>query len=119
MKTIEVSDETYEKIKDEAGVAEIGSDDAVDSLDSLIGRKLFVRTVTYHLVGHVVGILRTDHGEFLDLMTASWVADSGRFTQAIRDGLLNEVEPVGRAWVNVAAITDMFPWPHKLPMEQK
>ncbi len=29
------------------------------------------------------------------------------------------VEPVGEGWVNVNSITDMFPWKHKLPEEQK
>lgn len=80
-----------------------------------VGDKLFLRTVTYHLVGEVIAI----DGDWLELSGASWVADSGRFTQAIRDGKLNEVEPVGTAWVNLATVTDAFPWKHELPSEQK
>ena len=80
-----------------------------------IGRSYFIRTVTYHLVGKVTGI--TDG--FLILSGASWVAESGRFMQAIKDGILNEVEPVGDALVNIAAITDAFPWKHQLPTDQR
>ena len=81
----------------------------------LIGGAYFIRTVTYHLVGRVTHVLK----DFLVLGDAAWVADSGRFTQAIRDGKLNEVEPVGVAFVALAAITDAFPWKHPLPVDQK
>ena len=79
------------------------------------GKSYFIRTVTYHLVGKVKKIV----GNFIVLGNASWVADSGRFMNAIRDGTLSEVEPVGEAMVNMEAITDAFPWKHKLPDEQK
>jgi hypothetical protein len=75
----------------------------------------FIRTVTYHLIGRIVG--RVDG--FLLLKDASWVADSGRFMQAIKNGTLNEVEPVGDAVVNIGTITDAFPWTHGLPSSQK
>lgn len=87
----------------------------VQALDNFVGETLFIRTVTYHLVGKVEAVI----GEMFELSEASWVADSGRFMQAIKDGTLSEVEPVGRAWVNVNAITDMFPWTHALPTTQK
>lgn len=29
------------------------------------------------------------------------------------------VEPVGQAFVNLESVTDMFPWKHALPKEQK
>ncbi len=80
------------------------------------GLSYFIRTVTYHLVGRVTAI---HEGGFIVLEDASWVADSGRFMQAIKEGKLDEVEPVGCAIVNIAAITDAFPWLHKLPTEQK
>lgn len=79
------------------------------------GEKLFIRTVTYHLVGEVVNV----SGSVMELKDASWVADSGRFHQAITKGTLNEVEPVGTAYVNTASITDAFPWIHELPTNQK
>ena len=80
-----------------------------------IGQKLFIRTVTYHCTGEIVGIT----GSFFELKDAAWIADSGRFSQAIRDGKLDEVEPVGKMYVHIPAIVDMFPWVHDLPKEQK
>lgn len=81
----------------------------------LPGQSYFIRTITYHLTGEVVGIV----GQFLILRKAAWIADSGRFMQAIQDGALSEVEPVGEAIVNLASITDAFPWKHPLPEKQK
>lgn len=111
-KTITISDETFESIKDQ-----LHGDEAVDisELDDLIGQKLFIRTVTYHLTGRVTAAW----GNFLTLEDAAWVADSGRFMQAIKDGKLSEVEPVGAACVSLGAIVDFFPWNHPLPQEQK
>lgn len=111
MKTINVSDETYEKIKDQL----CGDDFSIDTLADMVGKKFFFRTVTYHLIGKVEKVI----GSILELSTASWVADSGRFMQAIQDGTLNEVEPVGAAYININAVTDFFPWKHDLPIEQK
>jgi hypothetical protein len=79
------------------------------------GKCYFIRTVTYHLVGRVKHVLKN----FLVLEDASWVADSGRFMQAIKQGTLSEVEPVGVAYVSLGAITDAFPWAHELPRNQK
>ncbi len=111
-KTIEVSDETYEAIK-----GQLEADELVDisTLDDLVGKKLFIRTVTYHLVGKV----KNRMGAFIELQDASWIADSGRFMNAIKDGTLSEVEPVGTAWVNLSSVVDFFPWVHKLPKDQK
>lgn len=111
MKTINISDETYELIKDQLK----SNDFTIESYQDLIGKSWFFRTVTYHLIGKVEKIV----GSFLILSTASWVADSGRFMNAIKEGKLNEVEPVGVAFINLNSITDFFPWGHKLPTEQK
>jgi len=112
MKTLEISEETYEKIK-----SQLTADELVDisTLDDLVGQKLYIRTVTYHLVGQVEKRM----GAFLQLKDASWVADSGRFMNAIKEGTLDEVEPVGIAWVNLSSVVDFFPWKHKCPTEQK
>lgn len=110
-KTLEISDETYEKIKEQ-----LTADELVDisTLDDLVGQKLFIRTVTYHITGKVVKRM----GAFIQLEDAAWIADSGRFSQAIKDGELSEVEPVGTAWVNLSSVVDFFPWKHKLPTKQ-
>lgn len=80
-----------------------------------VGNKVFVRTVTYHLVGEITGFEVFDSTTFVHLANASWVADSGRFHTALAKGELSEVEVVGDAVVNLASITDAFPWRHELP----
>ena len=111
-KTIEISDESYEKIKDQ-----LLADELIDisTLDDLVGQKLFIRTVTYHMTGEVVKRM----GAFIQLKNAAWIADSGRFNEAIKNGTLNEVEPVGTAWINLSSVVDFFPWKHKLPTDVK
>ena len=79
------------------------------------GKAYFFRTVTYHMVGTVV----EQEDNFVKLKDASWVADSGRFMNAIKEGSLSEVEPVGTAFVNLETLTDFFPWVHPLPDKQK
>jgi len=112
MPTIEVSDETYEKIK-----KQLGSDCFQDiaSLDDMVGKSFYFRTVTYHLTGRVKKVF----GSILELEDAAWIADSARFMNTIKDGELNEVEPVGKAFINISATTDFFPWIHALPNQQK
>jgi hypothetical protein len=83
-----------------------------------IGKPYFIRTVTHHLTGRLVAV----HEQELVLEDAAWIADDGRFSQAITTGSLNEVEPfprgsrviVGRGSLIDACTID---WP--LPTEQK
>ena len=112
MRTLEVSEETYNRIKDQIGEESFKE---ISNLEDMIGEKFFFRTVTYHLTGKVKKVI----GNILELQDAAWIADSGRFMQAIKDGKLNEVEPVGKAYLNIATVTDFFPWKHPLPLEQK
>jgi len=58
-------------------------------------------------------------GKFLVLEQAAWIADSGRFMNAILEGKLDEVEPVKECFVNTDTIIDAFVWTHKLPTDQK
>ncbi len=106
--SVEISDEQYDAILNEARKE-------ISSYEDLIGGKYYFRTVTYHTVGKVKKIV----GRFVFLEDASWVADSGRFMNTIKDGTLNEVEPVGQAFVNLETVVDFFEWKHKLPSEQK
>ncbi len=81
-----------------------------------IGDAYFIRTVTYFATGRVKAIV----GQFLVLEDAAWIADTGRFRDAIAKGILSEVEPVDvDMFVNINSITDAFVWSHKLPREQK
>mgnify|MGYP001606691037 CR=1 FL=1 len=81
-----------------------------------VGGKYYIRTVTYHVTGQVKEIV----GKFLVMNNVAWIADSGRFRQAIVEGILDEVEPVeDEVFVNTDSITDAYVWKHKLPREQK
>jgi hypothetical protein len=94
----------------------IESDATPSAVPFEIGEKYFIRTVTYFATGKVKRIT----GNFLELEDAAWVADTGRFNEAISKGVLDEVEPVEvPMYVNISSITDAFLWKHKLPREAK
>lgn len=111
-RTIEISDETYEKLKDQLCCE--GYKD-INSLNDMVGQKYFFRTVTYHLTGKVVKVI----GSILELEDAAWIASSGRFADFLKKGVADEVEPCGKAFININSVTDFFPWKHALPKEQK
>ena len=113
MKTLQISDETYELIK---GQLKEDEDFDVNTLQDFVGKSFFFRTVTYHIIGKVVKILPMG---ILKLEKASWVADSGRFTQAIKEGSLDEVEPIGDWFINLPTCTDFGLWKHSLDLKQK
>jgi len=79
------------------------------------GEKVLIRTVTVYHVGRVVRV----EGNFLHLEGASWVADTGRFGEAISKGTLSEVEYVDRVAIAINSIVDVFQWKHDLPSSSK
>ena len=113
MRTLNISEETYTLIKDQLKEEEKLE---VSSYEDLVGKSLFIRTVTYHLIGKVEKVI----GHVLQLSQAVWVAESGRFMNAIAEGTLNEVEPIKAPWfVNMDSVTDFGIWNHPIPTEQK
>lgn len=111
-KTITISDETYELIKDKLSTTEKMD---IGSLEDLVGQKIFVRTVTHYVVGKVERVI----GQFVEMSDASWIPDTGRFMDFLKNGTLSEVEPTGQHYVNLGASVDWFPWNHDLPTEQQ
>ena len=113
-RTIKISDETFNKLQDQ-----LTADEQTDisSLQDFVGKKFFIRMVTYHLVGEIEKVM----GNLFILKNASWIADSGRFSDAIKKGLGEnaEIEPVGTAIININAMVDMFPYNHALPSKQQ
>ena len=86
------------------------------NLPFTVGEKVYIRTVTHHQTGRIKDIV----GNFIVLEDAAWIADSGRWMEAINDGSLNEVEPVNcLVRVNVESIIDVYEWNHDLPKKQK
>lgn len=104
-----------EELEDELSTTETG-ESLTSKIPFRVGKKYFIRTVTYHVTGKVKKI----SGGFLVLEDAAWIADSGRFNEAINKGELNEVEPVDvQVMLNINSITDAYEWTHKLPREVK
>lgn len=85
-------------------------------IDSLTGKNVFIRTVTHYYTGHLL----TADGPFFHLEDAAWIADTGRFADALATGTLSEIEPYpGSCFVSAAAIIDLCEWQHDLPRVQK
>lgn len=81
-----------------------------------VGQAVIIRTVTHFFAGRLMA--ETDRWLILD--DAAWIADSGRWADALKSGSLSEVEPYpGRCQVAVGAVVDMAPWAHALPREQR
>jgi len=53
-----------------------------------IGEKYFLRTVTLYYTGVLVSVTDKE----IILKEAAWIADTGRFTEAMKTGEFNEVE---------------------------
>jgi len=82
-----------------------------------LGQNYFIRTVTHHYTGKLVRVTAKE----LVLEDAAWIADDGRFYDALKTGNLNEVEPFpsGEVIVGRGAIIDACRWLFDLPKEQK
>lgn len=84
-------------------------------ITSLIGKKVFIRTVTNFYTG-----LLDSCAEYLHLGDAAWIADTGRFADALATGKLNEVEPYpADCWVAAGSVVDISEWRHDLPRVQQ
>jgi len=81
-----------------------------------LGKKYFIRTATYHVVGQLNEIYQKE----LVLTSASWIADSGRFNAALVSGNFEEIEPfVNDVIVSRGGIIDATEWTHELPSKVK
>jgi hypothetical protein len=77
-----------------------------------IGQNYFIRTVTHHYTGKLAEV----HQLELVLTDVAWIADDGRFMQALAKGEFNEVEPypdgpviIGRGAILDASIIPAVP----------
>jgi len=81
-----------------------------------VGETVYIRAVTFHYVGRITAITDTD----IKLQNASWVADSGRWAEALSTGELSEVEPYpDTVCVMRGAVVDVSPWSFDLPSKVK
>jgi len=82
----------------------------------VVGTQYLIRTVTMYYTGRLLAVTDSD----LVLEDAAWVADTGRFHNALKTGELNEVEPfTDRVIVPRGGIIDATAWTHDLPRAQK
>ena len=83
-----------------------------------IGKNYFIRTVTHHYTGRLVAV----YDKEIVLEEAAWIADDGRFHQAVTTGSFNEVEPFApgaRVIVGRGAVLDAQQILFALPASQK
>ena len=83
-----------------------------------VGSNYFIRTVTHHFTGKLVAVHQTE----LVLTQAAWIADDGRFMEAVASGSFKEVEPFpadAEVIVNRASLVDALKIAFKLPCSQK
>ena len=81
------------------------------------GKAVFIRTVTHHYTGRVVSVGPV----WIVLSEAAWIADDGRWTNALTKGELNEVEPYpeGEVLIAIGSVVDICAWSHALPRTVK
>ncbi len=81
-----------------------------------IGKSYLIRTVTNFYTGRLTKIFDNE----LVLERAAWIADTGRYYDALKKGTLNEVEPIiGECIVCRGSIVDAVVWAFDLPEVQK
>lgn len=81
-----------------------------------IGKAVIIRSVVFHYLGRVRAVTDSE----MVLEEASWLADSGRWNEALVTGKLNETEPYpGPCFVSRDSILDWTFWNHPLPREVK
>ena len=78
-----------------------------------VGALYFIRTVTHYFTGKLVKVTNME----LVLTDAAWIPDTGRWSEALAKGSLNEVEPYpsGEVIVGRGAIIDAVLWQHQAP----
>ena len=79
------------------------------------GKNVLIRTVTNFYTGEVT----EETSKFLRLSKAAWIADTGRFSEALEKSVFGEVEPYPRPVIVMkSAIVDVTEI-DKLPREVK
>lgn len=81
-----------------------------------IGENYFIRTVTHHYTGRLTEVYENE----LVIVDAAWIADDGRYTEAVKSGAFNDIEPypdgrevvIGRGAIVDACVIE-FPLPRK------
>ena len=110
---MKLDDLTYGEIKQIAGMF---SEDK-ESHPYEIGKNYFIRTVTHYYTGRLDAVFNQE----LVITDAAWIADTGRYADALKTGNFSEVEPYpdGRVVIGRGAILDAAQLATTLPRSQK
>ena len=107
---------TLSQIKELSSLAGSVTTPVDGPMSELLGMAVFIRTVTYHYTGRIVRVTPLA----VTLEKASWIADSGRFSEAMNSGEFSEVEPYpNEVTIMIGSIVDYTKWPHPLPLKVK
>lgn len=83
-----------------------------------VGKCYLVRAVTNYTLGKLVRVTQNE----LVFVRASWIGSTGRFSECVNTGSLDEVEPYPADMpviVSRGAIVDACEWRHALPEATK
>lgn len=83
-----------------------------------VGKNYFIRTVTHHLVGKLIKVTDKE----LVLTEASWIADDGMFSVAMKTGSFDEIEPYlkdSEVIIGRGSLIDAVIFNFELPTEKK
>ena len=108
-----IEDLTLKQIKELATLTNI---QPVDNSAWEIGKNYLIRTVTMIDTGRLVAVTTNE----LVLEDAAWIADTGRFTQALESAEFGEVEPfpAGKVIIGRGSVIDAVQI-KKIPRSQK
>ncbi len=90
---------------------------ASETYPYVIGERYYIEQVTKYFTGRLVGVTEKE----LILDQCAWIANTGRYAQAMQTGSFNEVEPFpdGLVFVMRGAGVIVKPWSLLLPRDQK
>jgi hypothetical protein len=80
-----------------------------------VGSAVLIRTVTQINIG----VVKRIEGNFVELESACWVAETARWHDTLAKGILNEVEPFPDTVVfNAESLIDAASWKHATKFKQ-
>lgn len=111
-----IDDLTMKQLREIASMFSVPSVQSPQHHAWKVGKPYLIRTVTMINTGILIGVLPQE----LVLKDAAWIADTGRFSDALRTGNFDEVEPFpdGEVIIGRAAIIDAVVIP-EVPRSQK
>lgn len=91
---------------------EVGENESICKL----GAKVIIFTVTKYYTGRICGL----SDKHIKLQEAGWVASTGRLSETMKTGILNEFEAYPENYhpeINRDGIIEIGPWNYPLPRE--